>query len=64
MIKTIGIAGGNNILIAPTRRYPSLTVADSVTVTDVLASDPWEGSDGFHCITPNGLLGASSCSAV
>ncbi|MFN8619778.1 MAG: PDZ domain-containing protein [Chloroflexota bacterium] len=60
VVETIGIAGGNNILITPTRRYPSLTVADSVTVTDVLASDPWEGGDGFHCITPNGLLGASS----
>ena len=35
-------------------------MADAVTVTDVLADDPWEGGDAFHCITPNGLLGASS----
>jgi len=60
VVETIGLAGGGAILITPTRRYPSLTVADTVTVTDVLASDPWEGGDAFHCITPNGLLGASS----
>jgi hypothetical protein len=70
VVETIGLAGGDtNILITPTRRYSSLTVGDfvadperqnAVTVTDVLASDPWEGGDGFYCITPNGLLGASS----
>ena len=60
VVETIGLAGGGAILITPTRRYPSLTVADSVTVTDVLANDPWEGGDVFACITPNGLLGASS----
>jgi hypothetical protein len=60
VVETIGLAGGGGILFTPTRRYPSLTVGDSVTVTDVLASDPWEGRDAFHCITPNGLLGASS----
>ena len=60
VVENIGLAGGGGILITPTRRYPSLTVADAVTVTDVLASDPWEGGDAFACITPNGLLGASS----
>jgi hypothetical protein len=60
VVETIGLAGGGQILITPTRRYPSLTVGDSVTVTEVLASDPWEGGDAFACITPNGLLGASS----
>jgi hypothetical protein len=60
VIETIGLAGGGKFLITPTRRYPSLTVADAVTVTDVLASDPWEPGEAFHCITPNGLLGASS----
>jgi hypothetical protein len=60
VVETIGLAGGGAILTTPTRRYPSLTVADKVTVTDVLASDPWEGGDAFHCITPHGLLGASS----
>jgi hypothetical protein len=60
VVESIGLAGGNQILISPTRRYPSLTVADSVTVTDALADDPWEGGEAFHCITPHGLFGASS----
>jgi hypothetical protein len=60
VVESIGLAGGNQVVISPTRRYPSLTVGDAVTVTDALADDPWEGGDAFHCITPHGLLGASS----
>lgn len=60
VVEMIGMAGGGGLLITPNRKYPAMTVGDAITVTDVMASDPWEGGDGFHCITPHGLFGASS----
>ena len=60
LTEQVSIAGGGTILWSPIQTYPSLTVGDSLTITDATAITPWNPDGALHCVTPNGLLGASA----
>lgn len=54
-------SGGNKITTQSLRLYPSVTVAGSVEIREVLALDPWAVQNTpLYCVTPYGLLGASA----
>lgn len=58
LIETVGAAGGGTLIWNPLRRLPSMTVENSLKITDATGQIGWEPDAGLYCITPHGLLGA------
>jgi len=60
IVEMANIAGGGIITFTPLKKYPSLTIAGALTITDAAAQSPWEAAGSFHCVAPGGLLGSMS----
>jgi predicted aspartyl protease len=62
IVEALTAAGGGILAWSPLREYPKLTVGGTLTITKATGGEPWNAPGALHCVSPNGLLGASAMS--
>ena len=56
----VTIAGGGVIEWSPMVKFPSVTIAGALEITDVTGGVNWATEGPFYCITRNGLIGSQA----
>ncbi|KRS13526.1 hypothetical protein XM53_06640 [Roseovarius atlanticus] len=60
VIEMVTIAGGGVIEWSPMVKFPSVTIAGALEITDVTGGVNWATEGPFYCITRNGLIGSQA----